>query len=131
MCNTPIIHFFHFYKTRHHYPTVITFQFHACKYVANKKSFGNVKAKTCINTWLKLREHLTCDSNVCLYDDRIHICVTMPITQSGVADKFIKDFKEATAKIMKNPKKKTTGGVRKCYFYFLLVLSGTIINFYG
>ncbi|XP_046859969.1 sphingosine-1-phosphate lyase 1-like isoform X2 [Xenia sp. Carnegie-2017] len=44
------------------------------------------------------------------YPSGIHICVTMPITQSGVADKFIKDVKEATAKIMKNPKKKTTGG---------------------
>ena len=41
----------------------------------------------------------------------IHICVTMPITKSGVADDFINDVKQSAAKVMKNPKAKTTGGV--------------------
>ncbi|XP_028414687.1 sphingosine-1-phosphate lyase 1-like isoform X2 [Dendronephthya gigantea] len=40
----------------------------------------------------------------------IHLCVTMPVTQPGVADEFIKDVKEAAEKILKSPKKKTTGG---------------------
>jgi hypothetical protein len=35
----------------------------------------------------------------------------MPVTQPGVADQFIKDVKESAEKILKNPKKKTTGGV--------------------
>ncbi len=35
----------------------------------------------------------------------------MPVTQPGVADQFIKDVKESTAKILKNPKTETTGGV--------------------
>ena len=39
------------------------------------------------------------------------MCVTMPVTQPGVADQFIKDVKESTEKILKNPQKKTTGGV--------------------
>ena len=41
----------------------------------------------------------------------MHICVTMPMTKAGVADQFIEDIKEGTAKIMKNPTKETTGGV--------------------
>jgi hypothetical protein len=35
----------------------------------------------------------------------------MPVTQPGVADQFIKDVKESAEKILKNPQKKTTGGV--------------------
>jgi hypothetical protein len=35
----------------------------------------------------------------------------MPVTQPGVADQFIKDVKESVEKILKNPLKKTTGGV--------------------
>ena len=41
----------------------------------------------------------------------MHVCVTMPMTQAGVADQFIKDVKVGTAKVLKNPTKKTTGGV--------------------
>ena len=39
------------------------------------------------------------------------MCVTMPVTQPGVADQFIKAVKESAEKILKNPQKKTTGGV--------------------
>jgi hypothetical protein len=35
----------------------------------------------------------------------------MPVTQPGVADQFIKAVKESAEKILKNPQKKTTGGV--------------------
>jgi hypothetical protein len=35
----------------------------------------------------------------------------MLVTQPGVADQFIKDVKESAEKILKNPQKKTTGGV--------------------
>ena len=49
---------------------------------------------------------------VLIYASSIHLCVTMPVTQSGVADQFIKDVEEGAEKILKNPKKKTTGGVK-------------------
>ena len=47
------------------------------------------------------------------------MCVTMPVTKPGVADLFIKDVKEGTAKVLQNPKAKTTGGVSK---YQILLL---------
>ncbi|KAG7333986.1 hypothetical protein KOW79_002393 [Hemibagrus wyckioides] len=47
--------------------------------------------------------------NTLQFPSSIHICVTMLHTQPGVAEQFIKDVKEEVAKIMKNPKEKTTG----------------------
>ncbi|XP_060728613.1 sphingosine-1-phosphate lyase 1 [Tachysurus vachellii] len=47
--------------------------------------------------------------NTLQFPSSIHICVTMLHTQPGVAEQFVKDVKEEVAKIMKNPKEKTTG----------------------
>uniref|UniRef100_A0AAQ4RJ80 sphinganine-1-phosphate aldolase n=1 Tax=Gasterosteus aculeatus aculeatus TaxID=481459 RepID=A0AAQ4RJ80_GASAC len=47
--------------------------------------------------------------NTLQYPSSIHICCTVLHTQSGVADRFIRDVKEQVAIIMKNPKEKTTG----------------------
>ncbi|GAA6111147.1 sphingosine-1-phosphate lyase 1 [Tachysurus ichikawai] len=47
--------------------------------------------------------------NTLQFPSSIHICVTMLHTQPGVAEQFVKDVKDEVAKIMKNPKEKTTG----------------------
>ena len=39
----------------------------------------------------------------------IHLAVTMVHTKEGVAERFIKDVRESTAEILKNPKAATTG----------------------
>ncbi|KXJ12320.1 sphingosine-1-phosphate lyase 1 [Exaiptasia diaphana] len=39
----------------------------------------------------------------------IHYCITLLTTQQGVADRFIKDIKECTAKLLNDPNAKTTG----------------------
>ena len=43
------------------------------------------------------------------FPSSIHLCVTLLHTQEGVADRFIRDTKECTAEIMKNPKAESTG----------------------
>ncbi|KAM8859249.1 sphingosine-1-phosphate lyase 1 isoform 2-T2 [Spinachia spinachia] len=47
--------------------------------------------------------------NTLQFPSSIHICCTVLHTQSGVADRFIRDVKEQVAIIMKNPQEKTTG----------------------
>ncbi|XP_068424644.1 sphingosine-1-phosphate lyase 1 isoform X1 [Clinocottus analis] len=47
--------------------------------------------------------------NTLQYPSSIHICCTVLHTQSGVAERFVRDVKEQVAIIMKNPKEKTTG----------------------
>ena len=48
---------------------------------------------------------------ICLFCS-IHICVTYLNTQEGVADLFVKDVRECTAEILKDPVVKTSGMVR-------------------
>lgn len=43
------------------------------------------------------------------FPSSIHICVTLPQTKQGVADRFVNDVRKAVAKIMKKPGAKTTG----------------------
>ncbi|KAL0964238.1 hypothetical protein UPYG_G00321200 [Umbra pygmaea] len=47
--------------------------------------------------------------NTLQFPSSIHICCTVLHTQSGVAQRFIKDVKDSVALIMKNPKERTTG----------------------
>ncbi|XP_066549008.1 sphingosine-1-phosphate lyase 1 isoform X1 [Amia ocellicauda] len=47
--------------------------------------------------------------NTLQFPSSIHICITLLHTKPGVADRFVKDVRESTAVIMKNPKEKTTG----------------------
>ena len=42
------------------------------------------------------------------FPSSIHICLTVLHTKKGVAERFVKDVKECTAEIMKNPKAKLT-----------------------
>lgn len=43
------------------------------------------------------------------YPESFHICLTLLHTKKGVAERFIKDVRECTAEIMKDPKIKPTG----------------------
>lgn len=43
------------------------------------------------------------------FPSSIHIAVTLPHTQPGVADKFLRDIQEGVASIMKDPKAKVSG----------------------
>lgn len=43
------------------------------------------------------------------FPESFHICLTLLHTKKGVAEKFIKDVRECTAEIMKDPKAKPTG----------------------
>ncbi|CAL1578378.1 unnamed protein product [Knipowitschia caucasica] len=47
--------------------------------------------------------------NTLQYPSSIHICCTVLHTQPGVADRFVKDVKDAVDVIMQNPNEKTTG----------------------
>jgi hypothetical protein len=47
----------------------------------------------------------------------LHICVTLPMAKSGVAEKFLKDVRECSNKILRNPDWQTTGAVS--YFHIL------------
>lgn len=62
-----------------------------------------MKWKLCICPWL-----ICCISIFC----SIHICVTALNTQPGVADQFIKDVRECTAALLKDPAAKSSGMVR-------------------
>eukprot|EP00735_Rhodelphis_limneticus_P008845 TRINITY_DN2322_c0_g1::TRINITY_DN2322_c0_g1_i1::g.20720::m.20720 TRINITY_DN2322_c0_g1::TRINITY_DN2322_c0_g1_i1::g.20720 ORF type:complete len:585 (+),score=145.22,sp/Q8CHN6/SGPL1_RAT/48.80/0.0,Pyridoxal_deC/PF00282.14/1.1e-22,Aminotran_5/PF00266.14/5.4e-11,DegT_DnrJ_EryC1/PF01041.12/3.4e-06,Aminotran_1_2/PF00155.16/4.3e-05,Beta_elim_lyase/PF01212.16/0.0018,Cys_Met_Meta_PP/PF01053.15/0.0049,SLA_LP_auto_ag/PF05889.8/0.011 TRINITY_DN2322_c0_g1_i1:49-1755(+) len=47
--------------------------------------------------------------NVLQFPASMHICVTLPHTQPGVADQFLKDLKESVAPCLINPKEKAKG----------------------
>lgn len=43
------------------------------------------------------------------FPSSIHLCVTLPHTKKGVADRFVSDVRSCVAKILKEPKAKCTG----------------------
>ena len=43
----------------------------------------------------------------------LHICITLPMAKPGIVEKFLKDVRECSSKIMKNPNWETTGTVRE------------------
>ena len=47
--------------------------------------------------------------NCLQFPESFHICLTLLHTEKGVAEKFIKDVRECTAEVMKDPKAKPTG----------------------
>ena len=47
--------------------------------------------------------------NTLQFPSSLHICITLPMTKSGVAEKFLRDVRECSNKILKNPDWQTTG----------------------